>query len=499
MKIRTVFIAPGILLFFLVLFLITNDYQQRRSDFIERRLAVLQTRVEATGRTLSSFSRYVFEETVNRTAVLALMKEAATADEQTRTTIRARLESLVSEDYEHLQRYDFRQFHFQLPDNTSFLRMHSPDKFGDDLTGVRETVRIVNETKEPVVAFEPGRIYNAYRFVYPLILDGEHYGSVELSFSMNSFLDILSQLEKADYYFGIRRNAVESIIFEDDRTRYMDSCFSPEFLFDREVLPEYDNKGLFEKTADLLHPILDSGQNGGYAAMHQGSRKLVLVHFVKDLSGRPVACFVAVSDDTVLSNYLRDYLVIIGISVAIFLTLFGAALILFREREKMKHLSLTDMLTGLRNRTALVGILEQEMDRVKRYDKPLSVMMIDIDNFKQVNDRFGHAEGDTVLKNLARLMSSALRASDYAGRWGGEEFLVLLTDTPYESGVIAAENFCAEVASTYLSTLTPVTISIGITAHIADDSIDSLIARADDALYEAKRQGKNRAVGIRKN
>ena len=165
----------------------------------------------------------------------------------------------------------------------------------------------------------------------------------------------------------------------------------------------------------------------------------------------------------------------------------------------MKHLSLTDMLTGLRNRTALVGILEQEMDRVKRYDKPLSVMMIDIDNFKQVNDRFGHAEGDTVLKNLARLMSSALRASDYAGRWGGEEFLVLLTDTPYESGVIAAENFCAEVASTYLSTLTPVTISIGITAHIADDSIDSLIARADDALYEAKRQGKNRAVGIRKN
>ena len=90
MKIRTVFIAPGILLFFLVLFLITNDYQQRRSDFIERRLAVLQTRVEATGRTLSNFSRYVFEETVNRTAVLALMKEAATADEQTRTTIRAR-------------------------------------------------------------------------------------------------------------------------------------------------------------------------------------------------------------------------------------------------------------------------------------------------------------------------------------------------------------------------------------------------------------------------
>ncbi len=499
MKIRSLFIVPGILIFCLVLFLITNDHLQRKNEFIERRLAVLQTRVEATGRTLSNLSRYVYEENINRPEILDLMKEAVHADEKTRNKIRKQLKDLVSDDYEHLQEYNFRQFHFQLPDNTSFLRMHSPDKFGDNLSSVRETVRLVNETKEAVVAFEPGRIYNAYRFVYPLVHGGEHYGSVEISFSMNSFLDILSQLENADYYFGIRQSAVEKIIFEEDRSRYIDSCFSPDFLFDREVLPEYENKDFFADTAHHLSPILESGLSGGYAAMHEGGRKLVLVHFIKDLSDSPVACFIALSDDTVLSNYFRDYLAIISISVAIFFTLYGAALLLIRERDKMRYLSLTDMLTGLRNRTALVGILEQEMERVNRYEKPLSVMMIDIDNFKQVNDRFGHAEGDTVLKNLARLMYSTLRTSDYAGRWGGEEFLVLLTDTPFKSGVIAAENFCAEVEASYLSTLTPVTISIGVTAHTTDDTIDSLVARADDALYEAKRQGKNRVTGIKKD
>ena len=197
MKIRTVFIAPGILLFFLVLFLITNDYQQRRSDFIERRLAVLQTRVEATGRTLSNFSRYVFEETVNRTAVLVLMKEAATADEQTRTTIRPGLSRLFQR-ITSTSSDTICQFHFQLSDNTSFLRMHS--RINSEMTHrVRETVRIVNETKEPVVALNREE-YIMSMFVYPLILDGEHYGSVELSFSMNSFRHTFTT-EKADYYF----------------------------------------------------------------------------------------------------------------------------------------------------------------------------------------------------------------------------------------------------------------------------------------------------------
>lgn len=498
MKARAALLIPGLAIFVLVLFLVTTDYYQRRDEFLERRLAVFQTRMDATGKTLSTFSRYVFEQTINRRDILSLMQQAVHTDGKQRDEIRTLLYSKIRPDYERLKKYNFRQLHFQLPDNTSFLRMHSPEKHGDDLSGVRETVRRTNKLQEPVFAYEEGRIYNGYRFVYPLFLDDEHCGSVEVSFSMQSFIDILSQMEDSDYYFGIRRSVVDSIIFQEDRDRYVDSCFSSDFLFDREVMPRNRNEALFQTADAELRILLDSGESGAFAIMQGGSRKIILVNHVRNLAGTPVACFIAVSDDRVLSHYFRDFLIIMGISVIIFLILFGAALLLIREREKLRYLSLTDMLTGLRNRVALVDILEQEQDRAIRYDKPLSVMMIDIDNFKLINDRFGHAEGDTVLKNLARLMRSTLRTSDYAARWGGEEFLVLLTDTPFESGVIAAENFCAEVASSYLSTLTPVTISIGITALAPDDSTDTLIARSDEALYEAKRQGKNRVTGIKK-
>ncbi len=490
---------PGIAIFVLILFLITKDYQQRKSEFLERRLTVFQTRIDATGRTLSAFSRYVFEQIINRRDILSLMQQALHADEKQRHEIRKLLYSTIKADYERLKDYNFRQLHFQLPDNTSFLRMHSPGKYGDDLSDVRETIRRTNETKEPVFAYEEGRIFNGYRFVYPLFLDGDHCGSVEVSFSMQSFLTILSQMEDSDYYFGIRRSVVDSVIFEEDRDRYVDSCFSSDYLFDREVMPQHRNEALFQSDKDKLKTLLESGQSGGIATTQGAGRRIILVHHVKNLAGVPVACFISVSDDEVLSHYFQDYLIIIGISLAIFLILLMAALLFIREREKLQYLSLTDMLTGLRNRVALVDILEQEKDRSLRYEKPLSVMMIDIDNFKQVNDRFGHAEGDIVLKNLARLMRSTLRTSDYAARWGGEEFLVLLTDTPFDSGTIAAENFCAEVASSYLSSLTPVTISIGITSLVPGDSIDTLIARSDEALYEAKRQGKNRVVGIRKS
>lgn len=498
MKTRTVFLIPGIAIFVLILFLITKDYQQRKSEFLERRLAVFQTRIDATGRTLSSFSRYVFEQTINRRDILSLMQQAVHTGEKQRHEIRKLLYSRIKEDYERLESYNFRQLHFQLPDNTSFLRMHSPEKYGDDLSDVRETIRRTNKTKEPVFAYEEGRIYNGYRFVYPLFLDGEHCGSVEVSFSMQSFITILSQMEDSDYYFGIRRSVVDSVIFDEDRNRYIDSCFSSDYLFDREVMPRHRNETLFQSARTELKALLDSGESGGFATTQGAGKSIILVHHVRNLSGIPVACFISVSDDQVLSHYFQDFLIIVGISLAIFLILFTTTLLLIREREKLRYLSLTDMLTGLRNRVALVDILEQEKDRSLRYEKPLSVMMIDIDNFKQVNDRFGHAEGDSVLKNLARLMRSTLRTSDYAARWGGEEFLVLLTDTPFDSGTVAAENFCAEVASSYLSSLTPITISIGITALVPGDSIDTLVARSDEALYEAKRQGKNRVVGINK-
>jgi diguanylate cyclase (GGDEF)-like protein len=167
-----------------------------------------------------------------------------------------------------------------------------------------------------------------------------------------------------------------------------------------------------------------------------------------------------------------------------------------RYRE-LRVLMLHDSLTGLVNHSRLQQQLEIESARALRQRQPLSLAMIDIDHFKQVNDNHGHQTGDRVLKNLARFLRQRLRASDIVGRYGGEEFAVLLSDT---SGEIAEEvmnslrrDFAAIPHETGGDSITG-TFSTGIASLPEHASVRELILAADKALYRAKNAGRNRVV-----
>ncbi|WP_243028435.1 GGDEF domain-containing protein [Thermus albus] len=155
----------------------------------------------------------------------------------------------------------------------------------------------------------------------------------------------------------------------------------------------------------------------------------------------------------------------------------------------------TDPLTGLRNRRYLDLVLERELFRVQRYNRPLSLMILDLDNFKRVNDTHGHPVGDRVLKTLARCLEEHLRKSDRAVRLGGEEFAILLAETPLAQAVRLAGRLRQAVAALRVPPVAGMTISIGVAEARPDDSPLSLLKRADEALYQAKRRGKNR-VGV---
>ena len=145
-----------------------------------------------------------------------------------------------------------------------------------------------------------------------------------------------------------------------------------------------------------------------------------------------------------------------------------------------------DLLTGLPNRREIEERLGAEIARAQRYGHPLSILMIDLDDFKAINDRFGHGAGDDALRQTAGTIEGAVRSIDVAGRFGGEEFLVLLPETEPGGAEVVAERIRASVAQAGT-----VTVSIGIAESMTEDS-DSivLIARADDALYAAKRAGR---------
>ncbi|MFP4252505.1 MAG: diguanylate cyclase [Guyparkeria sp.] len=166
--------------------------------------------------------------------------------------------------------------------------------------------------------------------------------------------------------------------------------------------------------------------------------------------------------------------------------------------ERLRLTSVLDPLTGLFNRRKLLEVLIERFAALRRYGEPCAVLMIDVDHFKQVNDRYGHSVGDEVLLAVADIGRRILRQNDLLARFGGEEFVLVLPQTDLEHARQVAERFrrtLIDGLSTDFPDIPPVTVSQGVAVMRADDvSHEDSLRRADQALYEAKRQGRNRVI-----
>jgi diguanylate cyclase len=169
-----------------------------------------------------------------------------------------------------------------------------------------------------------------------------------------------------------------------------------------------------------------------------------------------------------------------------------------KDVEKHRELALKDALTGMWNRQALNEELEKEFARWQRYDTPFSLVVWDIDFFKKVNDKYGHAAGDKVLKTFANTFMKATRDTDFVARFGGEEFVGIFPETKLNDALTLANKIREKVANSkfhYQGEPVPITASAGIAAVHEDDTIDSLLQRADKMLYTAKSKGRNCCIG----
>jgi two-component system cell cycle response regulator len=174
----------------------------------------------------------------------------------------------------------------------------------------------------------------------------------------------------------------------------------------------------------------------------------------------------------------------------------GGAIRLATVVEDSRRLAATDALTGLANRRTFVADLNAAIEHCDRRGTSLCVLLLDVDHFKQVNDRFGHASGDAVLARIGAVLPQECRVYDAVARWGGEEFVVALPDTTLAQARDVAERIRVAVEQTVVHTPTghpiPLTISVGVAARQATESKDSLLDRADRAMYAAKTAGRNR-------
>jgi diguanylate cyclase (GGDEF)-like protein len=164
-----------------------------------------------------------------------------------------------------------------------------------------------------------------------------------------------------------------------------------------------------------------------------------------------------------------------------------------RAMDNHKALGRTDPLTAVPNRRAFYDLAEMELNKARRYQKPLSVLYVDIDNFKHINDRMGHHAGDALLCCAAKMIKSNIRAIDIIGRFGGDEFVVLLAETGPESVALVARKLKDKLSNLMQNNNWPVTFSIGaVTFESPPDSVEQLIIAADGQMYKAKQNGKNR-------
>ncbi len=194
-----------------------------------------------------------------------------------------------------------------------------------------------------------------------------------------------------------------------------------------------------------------------------------------------------------VETYQLDDLIMVSVTIfSFYLSIF--AIRRWIEAANRLRQSNTDSLTGLFNRRKGWEILEFEIRRAKRYHRLLSIIMFDLDHFKDINDRHGHVIGDRVLRGIAKTVQEQMRATDILMRWGGEEFIILSLETGQAEARQVAERLRSTVEFGPLQNSIHLTASFGITDLQENDTFDSFLRRVDDKLYEAKSSGRNKVV-----
>ncbi|KTG16605.1 MULTISPECIES: transporter substrate-binding domain-containing protein [unclassified Guyparkeria] len=199
-------------------------------------------------------------------------------------------------------------------------------------------------------------------------------------------------------------------------------------------------------------------------------------------------------DYTLLWQVVGFFVVVLLIGALVYLKQASLKRKLEAAYQQAERLAVTDKLTGIYNRHRLDQVLEEAIHKAERYDEAFGVIILDVDLFKEINDRFGHRTGDLVLREFVEVLRANCRQTDILGRWGGEEFLIIAPHAETHALLALAEKLRAAIETTRFSEVERATTSIGASLYRVGDTPDTLIKRADDALYDAKRQGRNRVA-----
>jgi diguanylate cyclase (GGDEF)-like protein len=494
-------IITVIIIFLIFIYFNYNEKVEEENFFLDESLNRLQAEVNVILNTYEIAADAVFNNVINRNEIKSIIYDGWRFENR-RDNYRSFLEFKIGPLYRDLKNYHIRQLHFHFKDGTSFLRMHRPNTYGDNLFGVRESIEYVNTVRKKFVGFEEGRIFNGYRYIYPLEYNNEHLGSVELSLSFAAVTELLKSNFGGAKAFIIKSKLIEETVFEEEQKNYRSFSILENYSYDNEIyerlisptnkmslkiireINKINEKEIVEQAALNKSFIVSAKVKSSY---YTGS-----FISVRGIDDQHKGYLISYQENDSLKFINRNFLDTIIISILFLLMTIILLTLIFSNNNKLRFLAHNDQLTGVSNRHHLTAVLKKEFERKQRYNSTFSFIIFDIDHFKSINDNYGHDTGDKVLKEMSDLIKNNTRGNDYFGRWGGEEFVIIAVEIDIGSAYKLAEKLRKEIEKYNFIKNENITASFGAAEINSAENVDDLIKRADDALYRAKRNGRNR-------
>ncbi len=458
------------------------DKKERTKLYLAQQIDKLYSEYRATKNAYKMLANFFYDELNHNERFLQLL-----ASWQRDPKTLQKIERFLRKKFLILQKYEINYLTIYDPSGNIIASMH---KKKAPLKSKKNTIFSKQETtNELVIAFKKPLYYH-YNMV----------GIYKSAISYNVLKNRLSKLFKGYYEYIIDGSLINKRIFSYGNYLFVQSDLHKNFYYEQSSQTAQDTKqqSIIHRINSIIKDKIATSlqKRHNFAILAKVDNNYYTVTFLAIKGKEPIGYFISYKPDSsaVIFDIIFWQNVIFGNVIIAVVLLF--LYYILETKNRFETMAVTDKLTKLYNRYKFYTIAEQEIQRSKRYGRPFSLITLDIDRFKQINDTYGHDIGDVVLQEIAKLLRKNLHKYEYAFRWGGEEFIILAPEKDAKNAMKLAEKIRKLIENHRFKGVEKVTVSLGVAQFDPEheESIDTLIKRADNALYLSKKEGRNRTT-----
>ncbi len=348
MKKKIIFLLSFFILAFLFAYVINSLIENRKKEHLDAEKKIIEVTYNTIVEAYKVYSNIIYFNKLNTKDTKSILENVYTSSKEEQNRIRTKLYTHLMDMYNNMEDYKLKQLHFHLKDNESFLRFHRPDKYGDNLTNVRLTVAYVNEHHKAISGFEEGRIYNGYRFVYPLEYNGAYLGSVETSVSMKSIIDDMKKELDGEVDFIIKKSVVENKVFEEEKSNYFPSTIDNHFYHEKNITNGENQyiesilKNYYKENPTEIRNKINSNEIFNFYSKYNDDYYITTYLPIKNvISNQTVAYILISTKHNDLQDFINQYLLflflllLLTISVLYFIYRIDKTKSLLSEKDKV--------------------------------------------------------------------------------------------------------------------------------------------------------------------